>query len=220
MLVGKAVNKKTAVSMLGDSYEQTAELMEKLQTETLPVIDAASNKVLGQISREKLADTADPFITESDLDEAVMIFNNQHLFEAARMMLEHDIELLPVVDEQSLYLGLIQKEQLLGLLVTMLNVTGRGSVITIAMKPVDFTLSEVVQLIETEGAKIMGITVESPDADRDYFEISIKLNMKDAGQIVSALRRYEYNILAETNVKSQNLDLAMRADEFLRYLDM
>src|SRR5699024_4344630 len=209
MLVGEAVNTKAVVLMVDDSLAKAEGLMDRLQVQSLPVIDAATNEIVGKIHRDQLQD-GDPerLIAMEDLQDPVVIFNNQHLFEAIKTMLDYEMGLLPVVDEQSSFLGTIQKKQLLDLLVAMLNLTGRGSVITIALSSMDFTLSEIVQLIETEGAKIMGITVEAPDADHDYYEISVKLNVKNAERIVAALQRYEYTILTETNMRTQNVDLA------------
>src|SRR5690625_2450652 len=156
MLVGEAVNTKAVVLKIGDSFLRATEMMVELQVRSLPVINISTNEIIGRISRDRVqAGNAGQFISGEDLEEPVVIFNNQHLFEAIKMMLEYEIDLLPVVDEEASFFGTIQKKQLLGLLVTMLNLTGHGSVITIALSPEDFTLSEIVQLIEAEGAKIM-----------------------------------------------------------------
>lgn len=222
MLVGEALNKNVAVLTIHDSLEQAEEKMDELGVNTLPVIDTETNKVVGQIKRGNFDPAVNKECTISSLElkEPTVILNNQHLFQAVRKMLENEMDLLPVVDNQSFFLGTIQKNQLLGLLVRMLNLTGHGSVITVALKPRDFTISEIVQLIETEGARIMGITVESPDSDHENYEISIKLNLENATRVAAALRRYDYTILTESKIEIQNADLAMRADEFLQYLDM
>jgi CBS domain-containing protein len=222
MLVGEAVNKNIAVLTIDDSLEQAEKKMDELHVTTLPVIDAETNEVVGQIRRrdfEAEINKERP-ISSMELEQPTVIFNNQHLFQAVRKMLENETDLLPVVDNQSFFMGAIQKNQLLGLLVKMLNLTGHGSVITVALRPRDFTIAEIVQLIETEEAKIMGIAVESPDSEHENYEISIKLNLENAGRVASALRRYGYTILTESKIKTQNADLAMRADEFLQYLDM
>jgi hypothetical protein len=84
----------------------------------------------------------------------------------------------------------------------------------------DFTLSEVVQLIEAEGGKILGITVETPNAEKKQYEVSIKLNLQDVSRVASALRRYGYTILTEAESESTNIDLETRADELLKFMDM
>ncbi len=222
MLVGEALNKKVAVLSINDSLKQAEEKMDELGVNTLPVVDTAANEVIGQIRRDDIPAGIgnEGAISSLEMEKPVVIFNNQHLFQAVRKMLENETNLLPIVDNQSSFMGIIQKKELLGLLVDMLNLTGHGSVITVELKPKDFTISEIVQIIETEGAKVMGITVESPDRDHENYEISIKLNLEDVSRVASALRRYEYTILTESKIETQTADLAMRADEFLQYLDM
>jgi CBS domain-containing protein len=221
MLVGEAINKKTHVLTTSETLSEAKRKMDDLEVRSLPVINASMDEVIGRIYRDVIEYQAnsEELISSQEMDEPIIIFNNQHLFYAVRLMLQHEIEVLPVVDEQSLFLGTIQKKHLLNLLVKMLNLAGHGSVITVELRPNDFTLSEIVNLIETEGGKIMGITVESPDADHENYEISIKLNLEDATRIASALRRYDYTILTDEKAKTY-ADLAMRVDEFLQYIDM
>lgn len=222
MLVGEVLNKKIHVLTLDDSLEKAERKMDELGVNTLPIINETTNELVGQINCDnfRVAANKEQTLSSLELEKPTAIFNNQHIFQAVRIMLENEIDLLPVVDNQSSFLGIIQKKQLLGLLVKMLNLTGYGSVITVALRPHDFTISEIVQLIETEGAKIMGITVELPDSEHESYEISIKLNLEDASRVAAALRRFGYTILNESKIKTQSADLTMRADEFLQYLDM
>jgi predicted transcriptional regulator len=222
MLVGEALNKKIAVLSIDDSLAQAEAKMDELGVNVLPVIDPMANEVIGQINRNDIAAAvgSERTISSLEMKKPVVIFKSQHLFQAVRKMLENETNLLPIVDHQSSFMGIIQKKQLLGLLVDMLNLTGHGSVVTIELGPKDFTISEIVQIIETEGAKIMGITVESPDREHENYEISIKLNLENVSRVAAALRRHEYTILTESKIETQTADLAMRADEFLQYLDM
>lgn len=222
MLAGEALNTEIGLLSPQDSLSEALRMMNDLKVDKLPVIDPSVNEVIGQINKKELNDEflADRLVSSIEMEKPVVISNNQHLFRAVRLILQHELCLLPVVDEQSVFLGTIQKKQLFELLVHMLNLTGGGSVITVELSRYNFTLSEIVQLIETEDGKILGITVEAPDAEHEDYEISIKLNLQDVSRIPAALRRYGYTILTETKNKSQNIDLAMRAGEFLQYLDM
>jgi CBS domain-containing protein len=222
MLVGEALNTDIGILSTGDAVSAALKRMDELEVDKLPVINPSTNEVAGQIKRSDLrAETCRGCLLSSlEMEKPVVIFNNQHLFHAVKLILQHNIGLLPVVDEQAAFLGIIQKKQLLELLVNMLNLTGYGSIITVELSRYNFALAEIVQLIEAEGGKIMGITVESPNAEHEDYEISFKLNLQDVSSIAAALRRYGYIIFTETKNRTQNIDLAMRADEFLQYLDM
>src|SRR5690625_942259 len=98
MLVSEAVNTKTVVLKIGDSFLRATEMMAELQVRTLPVMNVSTNEIIGRISRDRVqAGNAGQLISREDLDEPIVIFNNQHLFEAIKMMLEYEIDLLPVV---------------------------------------------------------------------------------------------------------------------------
>lgn len=222
MLVARAINNDVRVLTDVDSVAEALEQMELLEADCLPVVNQSSRKVIGQISRSILGDIDDNTTSLGDLEleEPFKIFNGQHLFHAIRMMLQHELRFLPVVNENWEFQGIIKKQQVLESLSKMLNLTEYGSVITVELSHRNFTLSEIVQLIEAEGGKILGITVETPDKEKKSYEISIKLNLQDVSRVASALRRYGYTILTESESESYNIDLETRADELMKYIDM
>ncbi|HLR77292.1 MAG TPA: CBS domain-containing protein [Balneolaceae bacterium] len=222
MLVSEATDTKAAILSKNQRVGQALEQMDVLDVNALPVVDEQTGKLVGQITRNQLTDAADPFkiIGELTMQEPIKIFKSQHLFNAIQLMLKYEMSLLPVVDSNWIYEGMIHKKEVLESLTGMLNITEYGSVITIELSPNDFSLSEIVQLIETEGGKILGITVEAPDAEIGNYEISIKLNVKDVSRIASALRRYDYTILTELESDYVHTDLETRADELIKYLEV
>lgn len=222
MLVAKAINNDVRVLTERDSVADALQLMQAQPTLRLPVVERSTQKLLGQVHELTLRNIEDQTMRLADveLEEPFKVFNNQHLFYAIRMMLQHELQFLPVVDEAWRFKGIIKKQQVLESISKMLNLTEYGSVITVELNEHDFTLSEIVQLIEGEGGKILGITVETPDAEKIAYEISIKLNLQDVSRVASALRRYGYTILTESESESINVDLETRADELLKYIDM
>lgn len=222
MLVARAINNDVRVLTDIDSVAEALEQMELFGADLLPVVNQSSRKLIGQISRSILGDIDDntTALGDLELEDPFKIFNGQHLFHAIRMMLQHELRLLPVVNDDWEFQGIIRKQQVLESLSQMLNLTEYGSVITVELSHRDFTLSEIVQLIEAEGGRILGITVETPDAEKKSYEISIKLNLQDVSRVASALRRYGYTILTESEGESYNIDLETRADELIKYIDM
>lgn len=222
MLVGKALDTDTPVLTQKHSIAEAMEQMNWQETTVLPVIDVDTGKLAGQVELSQLeeADDGTQMVSELALKEPIKIFRSQHLFNAIQHMLRYELSLLPVIDDEWLYQGVIQKEDVLESLTHMLNITEFGSIVTVELGQKDFTLSEIVQLIETEGGKILGITVETPDAEKETYEISIKLNLKDVSRVASSLKRHDYTILTEAESEPIQLDLETRADELIKYLDV
>jgi predicted transcriptional regulator len=130
----------------------------------VPVIEPSTQKLIGVVTFDELSDYSDgsESVSSASLKSPVFVYENQHLFEVARKMLEFESRLIPVTDGNETYLGIVEKKEVLEALSKMLNITTKGSVITIEMEQADFMLSELVRLIEIEEAKILGLTVEEP----------------------------------------------------------
>ncbi len=196
--------------------------MDAWQSSSIPVVEMVTNACVGHILFDDIAGFADERtpISEAEIKNPIYVNENQHVFEVARLMLQHEVRLLSVVDEAGIYLGIIEKKQVLEALSNMLNVGTAGSVITVQMFKADFTLAELVHLIETEDAKILGLTVEQPDQNDSIIRISIKLSLNDTSAIVSSLQRHGYLTTTENRNDIYQMDLTSRADELMRYLDL
>lgn len=196
--------------------------MDAWQTSSVPVVEPITNKLIGHILFEDVADRIDESSPVSDLDIRTPIYTleNQHIFEVARQMLQHEVRILSVIDYSETYLGVIEKKNVLEALTNMLNVTVDGSVITVQMAKSDFTLSELIHLIETEEARILGLTVEPSKDLATFLEVSIKVNSQETSAITSSLRRHGYLVTTSNRADLVQIDLSTRADELMRYLDV
>lgn len=204
------------------SIEEAIGLMSKLDTTTIPVVEPATGKVVGRVTLQDLLGAADRTkpVSSLELKSPVTLLEDQHIFEAARQMLQHEVRLLPITDRNETCLGIIEKKQVLEALSHMLNLTTSGSVVTVEIQKSDFTLSEIVYLIETEGAKVLGLTVEQTDNSDSTLHVSIKLNKTDTSAVVSSLQRHGYVTAAQSRNSVLEMDISSRADELMRYLDV
>lgn len=204
-----------------DLVGEVKERMQQEQVHTLPVVDSTTHTLIGQMSYSALKSAgADDYVADISLQDPVKIYRGQHIFEAARLLLQYEQAVLPVVDEEMTMLGVLTRDQVLASFPHLLNVTEAGSVLTIALGRIDFSISEIVQIIESEGAKILGMTVEKPEQSEQTFELSFKLDLQDISRVASALRRYDYTISTNTENEIFNQDLETRADELIKYIDM
>lgn len=222
MLANKSITKSSFEPLSGSNT--IGEVRDRLEIEdvkALPVVDPTTEKLIGQVDSEQLLGAEDDQkISDMQMGEAIKIYEGQHIFEGARLMLQYEQNLLPLVNKESTFLGVITKQEILESISKMLNIEQQGSVLTIEIEPIDFSLSEIVQIIEAEGAKILGVGVESPDSNHQAFEVSVKLNLKDISRVTAALKRYGYSVLVESESTVLENDLEHRADELLKYIDM
>ncbi|MCG2588388.1 CBS domain-containing protein [Rhodohalobacter sulfatireducens] len=196
--------------------------MDAWQTSNIPIVEPTTKKNIGHILFDDISDITDEQQTISSLElrQPVYALKEQHVFEVARQMLQHEVRLLPVVDSSETYLGVIEKKQVLEALSTMLNIATAGSTITVEIPQSDFTISELVHLIETEGAKILGLTVEQPVDFEESLRVSLKISHEDTSAVISSLQRHGYITTTANRNDQMQVDLSTRADELLRYLDV
>jgi len=196
--------------------------MEAWQTANIPVIEPTTKKVIGQVTLDMLMELPDEslMISDVDLDPPIYAFESQHLFEVARQMLSKEVRFIAVVDSSESFLGIIEKKDLLEAFSEMLNISTQGSVISVEVGEADYTLTELVNIIEAEGAKVLGLTVERSRAEESGVHVSIKLNLEDTSAVVSSLKRHGYITTTENRDDLLQIDMSSRADELLRYLEL
>ena len=185
-----------------------------------PVVNGASEPV--GIALEALLALADDSKRVEDLmeRETLSVSPDMHLFDAGRKLNLLKRETLPVVDREGQYLGTLVKSRVMSALTAVLHLDESGSVLTVELDEAHYELSVIVRLIEQEGARILTVSVESPDAQNPRYRISFKLNLVDVSRVGATLRRHGFHISTESRTEEQDAEWADRADAFLRYLDM
>lgn len=207
----------------GDLLADVQKRMQREENYILPVVDHTTHALIGQLGYQEVEKAGKgKKVSNLELERPVKIYRGQHLFEAASLILKYERTLLPVVDDEWTLLGILERETVLEILPQLLNVTVPGSVISITLDRRDFTVSEIVQLIETEEARILGMTVENELGANGYsrLEISFKLNVEDVSRVAAALRRYDYEVSTNSENEIFSEDIQTRADELLNYIDM
>jgi CBS-domain-containing membrane protein len=196
--------------------------MDAWHSSSIPVVEPATRKIVGHILFEDVAGAEDESLPVSALElrSPVYTFENQHAFEVARSMLQHEVRIISVADINETYIGIVEKKRVLEALSEMLNISTSGSVITVEILRQDFTLAELVHLIEMENAKILGLTVEKARDNDALLHVSIKLNHIDTSAVMSSLQRHGYNTTTENRHDLLQIDYSSRADELIRYLDV
>lgn len=196
--------------------------MEASETKEMAVADPLTGRLVGRVLLMSLISLNDKTVALSSLElsEPVYVDEHQHVFEVARQMLQHELSILPVVSRDGRFLGVVHKKRVLDALSSMLNLAATGSVITVELESADFTLSEIVHLIESESARILAVAVDRPTTEGASFSVSIKLDIQESSAISNSLRRHGYVVASENRSDFMHADMTDRADELIRYLDV
>lgn len=222
MLAKKLIDKNFTPLHNNDPAYAALAKMDAWQTTSLPVVEPTTSKIIGQVTLKMLIDLPNEsvLLEEIKLKEPIFAFDHQHVFEVARQLVRHEVRLIPVVNELEEFIGVLQEKEVLKAFSDMLNVTKSGSVITVEIGNADFTLTEIVNLVELESAKILGVTVEHGDQHNPNMKVSLKLNLEDTSVVISSLKRHGYTTATENTHDLLEVDMSSRANELIRYLDL
>lgn len=196
------------------------DIMEELKFSHLPVVDE-ERLYLGMICEDDLLEVSeetDPISKHFRLLKPFSITSEDNMFDAIRVIGEGNLSLLPVVDEENHYLGYISAVELLQDIGREITFTEPGGVVVLKVAVRDYQLAQIVQIVESEEARIIGFHLTS-DEESDQLLICLKINQTDLTRILKSLERYNYNIIEVFHKSMFSDSVADRYQSFMKYLN-
>ena len=141
-----------------------------------------------------------------------------HLFEAAQLMIRHDLTVLPVADAEDHYFGTITRTDLFRRFSEMLAAREAGAIVVVEVAERDYTLGRLVHIVEQNDVKILSLSTEAAEGT---VRITTKLNSQDTTRVRHILEHYDYKVVAVFSENDQlEEEIQERVAAFVRYLDM
>lgn len=202
-----------------DTGEEAITLMSINLVKHLPIVN--NSQLLGLISE------AD--ILNHDMDEPIgsyqlslvrpYAYETDHLFEVMSKMASNHLTVIPVVDSEENYLGLITQEDLLQFYASSFSFTEPGSIIVLETNKHGYSLAEISKIVEEEGAAVLSSFL-STDEDSMSVLVTLKVNRQENGRIISALERYDYKVKGSFSEFEYIDELKERYDALMSYLNV
>ncbi|MCK4408396.1 MAG: CBS domain-containing protein, partial [Bacteroidales bacterium] len=83
----------------------------------------------------------------------------------------------------------------------------------------DYSLTEIAQIVESNGAKVLSLYVTShPDSTK--IEVTLKINKIDILPVLQTFNRYNYIVKASYSEKENLDDLRERFESLMNYLNI
>lgn len=194
--------------------------MNDFHVRHLPVVE--DGKLLGILSEDEVLNFADPDLTIKESASVLLekyVPANKHLYDIMRLVVNHNLTVVPVLDAEQEYVGLITVEDLIRKLADTGSITHPGGVLVLSMAPRDYSLSEIARLIEGENTTILSSFISSPYGN-NQLELTLKLSKEDLKHVIATLERFGYEIKSSF-YESEIIDtLQDRYEGLMRYLDV
>lgn len=219
MIAKFAIEESIPYLKISDTLEFSLELMEEFKQEHLPVLKGkelvgvvSEQQLLDAINTETLEDMAFPLIK-------IAVNENAHIFDAMKAGFESSSSVLPVVNADGLYIGLISPKSLLNKLSAFNFAKELGGIFVLEVAAHDYSLAEISRLVESNKAAVLSIAT-SKLTDSDKIQVTVKVNTLDLTYIIATLERYDYNISHIFHQAEQIDQLQERYDGLMHYLNV
>jgi CBS domain-containing protein len=194
--------------------------MDEFHVSHLPVIDG--KQFVGMISDDELFDIDDAEGTIGEAKPALirpLLNPQQHAYDVLKVMAELSLDVIAVTDEEGNFIGSITLSHLAEKLAKLAAVREPGGILILEVNNVDYSLSQIAQIVEGNDAKILSAYV-SATPDSNKVDVTLKVNREDLSRIVQTFNRYNYVVKATFHHSSYEQDMQGRYDEFMNYINM
>lgn len=203
-----------------DTGAQALSWMEVFRISHLPIVN--NREFLGLISDQDIynLNMADEPIGNHQLSLIrPYVYEQQHIYEVIEVASRLQLSVIPVLDNENNYKGLITLQELVEHFADLSALRHPGGIIVLELNENDYSLTEISQIVESNDAKILSLYVSS-NADSTRLYLTLKINRNDLTSIIRTFERYEYTITA-SYLKSDEAEKMYkeRFDLFMRYLN-
>jgi len=206
---------------LNDTGQKALNWMEIFRISHLPVVDG--KRLVGLISDKTIYDLNiidKPVGDYSDHLLSPHIHTNQHIYEVFLTISSLKLSAVPVLDLYDQYCGVITVFDLAQKFADLVAVQEPGGVIVLELNAIDYSLSQIAQIVEGNNAKILSFYV-SPEVESRRMTVTLKINVIDLSAIIQTFVRYDYNIIAVYMDDSVISDLYDdRLDQLMKFMNI
>ena len=149
----------------------------------------------------------------------VSVHGNMHFLDAVQTANDYHLTVVPVVEKDSDFIGIIVIGDLLRQLGKITGASEPGGVLVLEMDQRNFSFAEISKLIETNDAQITQLNT-SWDNGSDSFLVTIKINKFEISDIVATFQRYDYQVKYYFGEELYENELKDNYDHLMNYLSI
>ncbi|MFZ4454810.1 MAG: CBS domain-containing protein [Bacteroidales bacterium] len=141
------------------------------------------------------------------------------LVDALERMTSNNLSILPTVNEENDYLGVISQSKLLSGLSILLGADKPGSIFVVEISEKEFLASEIARIVESNNAQI--INLYTTPTSSGNIHIILKVNVDDVDHIVRSFERFNYPVVMTFSKNGVVDEVAQqRWQELFYYINM
>ena len=203
-----------------DSIQYTLDKMAEFRLAQLPVVK--DELFLGLLSHQALSGypKTSESIQQTDVPyQQIHVYDTQHIYDALLFFQIHQLDILPILDDQHHYLGAVTSLDLISGLNQTMSIHQPGGIIVLEMGHRDNALSHIAHIVESDNAQILNSYVQT-FSNSSRLEVTIKVNKSDISAIVAAFLRHDYTVKATNNDENSHDNSHDRYEQLMNFINM
>jgi CBS domain-containing protein len=195
--------------------------MEIFRVSHLPIVN--NQDFLGLISDADIYDMNQP--EEPIGNHALTLFKpyveeEQHIFEVIGLASRLKLSVVPVLDSNKHFKGVITISDLIRHLAGISSMDQPGSIIVLELIERDYSLSQIAQIVESNNVKVLSMYITSPP-ESTKLEVTLKVNTSDLISVIRTFERYNYEVKTwVSDNDSMDRFYSERYDLLMKYLNI
>lgn len=180
-----------------------------------------NNHIIGLISETDI-ETIDE--EEKEIGYFQYLFNvffteeTHNIIEIITIFASNETNIIPIIDKENNYIGYFDLVDILHLYNETPFLNSEGAVVILEKELIDFSFSEICQIVESNGGKLYGLFISESNATT--VKITVKFTSQDVNEILQSFRRYEYAVISKHEEDYYLEDLKERSKYLQKYLNI
>lgn len=203
------------------SNETVAEIQDFFADSTYSHFPVLDNSVyMGCIS----AVDAETFETQKNITdyryalEGFFVRDSMIWLDVLEIFARNNANLVPILDETNKYIGYYEITDVIKFLNETPFLKETGGIIVVEKPIVDYSMSQITQIVESNNGKLLGVFVS--EADNEKIQVTIKMTLGAMNEIIQSFRRYNYDIVSEHHEDDYLNNLKERSEYLDKYLNI
>lgn len=219
MKISEYISKDVDALTLSTTIASIKEQFNGLTYTHIPIVE--NDELIGLISESDIRTIDEEDETLSSfkyLFSNFFVITEHNWMEILRIFAANETNILPVLTHQGEYLGYYELSDILHFFNDTPLISEEGFFLVIEKGIKDYSLSEVVQIVESTDAKISGVFISG--YKNDLVQITLKVTSNNINEVIQSFRRYGYNLLTKHKEDLLLEELKNRSDYLQKYLNL
>jgi predicted transcriptional regulator len=131
---------------------------------------------------------------------------------------QNQTNIMPVLTPENKYVGYYEIQDVIRFFNDTPFLKEQGGIIIVERETLDYSMSQVAQIVESNGGKLLGSFISS--STLQTVQITLKISSGSVNEIIQTFRRYGYQIISENQEDTYLESLKERSDYLDKYLNI